>query len=157
MIWVDALLAGVTHHDAHSGAVDCQALLLQVLDELGLQPVTEAEARWELTRWVAAQILSGDIDPIAGASRIGYDLLFESFEYPDFEQQIGCAMVGYLSEAESYPAGRSAIADRIRHVAEIILGIAPNDIPPSIGRPVSWHEERDATIRMPKEGERQSR
>ncbi len=129
-------LAGVTQREAHNSLVDCRALLLRALEELGLDPIPEDEARRQLAQLVSHDILDRRIDPFDGARRIGYELFLE-FQYPDVENQISCSWRGLDSEAECYPEGRLALAEQVRHIARIILSQEPNDISPDVGRPLS--------------------
>jgi hypothetical protein len=62
-------LAGLSRSDYR----EARELLGQVLDELRLSaPQNKEQAHWELTRWYAERIVSGAMEPTAGAHAIAW-------------------------------------------------------------------------------------
>jgi epoxide hydrolase 4 len=83
-------------------------LVERALLELGIQPMTEQEAAKLLILSVFDQIVSGQLHPAPGASRIVYTLSYSTGEFKEFLH-----LVGLLSEWEDLPEERNHFEKQI--------------------------------------------
>lgn len=99
-------------------------LLAAAADEIGVRPVSVAEAHWSLACEASAEILRGAVTPYEGARRISADH-WEPLGHPD-------ELAGFVSEASEWedhvlttplrdPGLRDEIERRIRGVALALL------------------------------------
>ncbi|MCM2428851.1 hypothetical protein [Streptomyces sp. RKAG337] len=113
------LLAGLGRNE-HSEAAD---LFDSMLEELRLLPLTAerlTEARWDMARWWAGQIIEGKLDPVLGARLIFEDAGCELGQ-PTELAPFGRVVLALLDDADGRNVASQEELDEITEAARRLL------------------------------------